>query len=490
MCSALVVSSAGATPSTAQTTTWAQFQGNEQRAGLAPEGTAEPPYAVAWDAAAGIGDPSQVAGIPSPILTDGLAIVVGRASVDAVDTSTGQRAWSVPRALGPSSPPALDGDLVLFLEGGGDDTDSGSSSPTSTAPSGSSSPTSATPSGSATPSPGAAASVSSLVAIDLRSQERMWSVPLSDVSRTGVLVVGQTAIVGADDGTVTAVDRAGEQLWSQHIGDQVLAPMAASGDQVYAAVRPASRGAASLVALHATDGSQAWRYEPGTSVLDLGAPSVVADAAGDTVYVVGSDASVRAVAATDGSQRWAVPVYAPTSGSPPAVSADAVYVTDGSGTVYAFDRATGQERWRFATNHGAVAAPILTAGSVIQAATDGTISAIGVQTGHQIWHATVADNAILGVAAALDLLVLAHTGTTPGLVALRADPQGATEDLTSPTTPDPVALLGGWLLVALPMTLVLIGLGRRLASRMGPPVLGAADDEPVDPWDAEIEDEP
>jgi hypothetical protein len=40
------------------------------------------------------------------------------------------------------------------------------------------------------------------------------------------------------------------------------------------------------------------------------------------------------------------------------------------------------------------------------------------------------------------------------------------------------------------MTLVLIGLGRRLASRMGPPVLGAADDEPVDPWDAEIEDEP
>jgi hypothetical protein len=89
---------------------------------------------VSWHAAAGIGDPTQVLGIPSPILTGDLAIVIGRESVDAIDATSGDMAWSVPRALGPSAPAAVEGDTLVFVEGGGEDT-AGSTSPTPTTPS-------------------------------------------------------------------------------------------------------------------------------------------------------------------------------------------------------------------------------------------------------------------------------------------------------------------------------------------------------------------
>ena len=59
----------------------------------------------------------------------------------------------------------------------------------------------------------------------------------------------RTVVVGADDGTVTAVDLDGQERWTQDVGDHVLAPMAATDDLVFASVRPESRGPATLVAL-------------------------------------------------------------------------------------------------------------------------------------------------------------------------------------------------------------------------------------------------
>ena len=150
--------------------------------------------------------------------------------------------------------------------------------------------------------------------------------PLSEVSHTGVLLLGQRAIVGTDDGQITAVDIAsGEQAWSVDVGDHVLAAMAGTDDLVLASVRPEAQGSASLVALHVNDGSEAWRFQPTGAVLDLGSPSV----GGDIVYVVASDGSLRAVAVADGAERWAARLYTPTAGSPPAVN-DTRRVRDGS----------------------------------------------------------------------------------------------------------------------------------------------------------------
>ena len=465
---------------------WAQYQANAARTGFAPTDTPEPPYAVSWNATAGIGDPTQVLGVPTPIVAGGLAIVVGRETVDAIDASTGESAWSVPRALGPSTPAAVVGDTLIFVEGGGEDS-TGSTSPTPPT----SSPTSTASGSAASVSPPAPTGVSSVVAMSLRSQKRTWTVPLSDVSHTGVLIAGGVAVVGADDGTVTALDLDGRERWTQDVGDHVLAPMAASDDLALMSVRPESQGSAVLVALQIDGGSEAWRYEPSGAVPDLGGPSVGTDATGETtVYLVGADASLRAVDATDGTQRWAAPLYSPTAGSPPAVTSDAVVLTDTFGTVYAFDRATGAERWRFATNRQSFTAPLVTSGSVIQPARDGTLSAIGLASGHEIWHGTIADGDVLGLAAGSGTIVASVTGTAPGIVGLAADPAGSTEDLTSPTTSDPGGLVVNWLVAAIPLTVAFLFAGRTLASKMGPALLGdAVDDDAVDPWEAETEDE-
>jgi outer membrane protein assembly factor BamB len=259
--------------------------------------------------------------------------------------------------------------------------------------------------------------------------------------------------------------------------------MAASEDLVVASVRPDSRGAPTLLALHVADGAEAWRYQPSGSVLDLGGPSVD----GDAVFVVASDASVRALSLVDGSQRWASTIYSPTAGAPPAVSADAVYVTDQSGTVYAFDAASGVERWRFATNHFTVAPPIATSSAVLQPANDGSITAIDRSSGHQIWSAAVTDAVVFGLAASGESIVASHTGSAPGLVGLSPDPSGTLQDLPSPTSADPAGLLLGWLLAAVPLVALFVWLGRLLERRMGPAELGEVSDDVVDPWEADLE---
>jgi glucose dehydrogenase len=184
-------------------------------------------------------------------------------------------------------------------------------------------------------------------------------------------------------------------------------------------------------------------------------------------------------------------LYTATSGSPPAVSADAVYVADQSGTVYAFDRSTGAEQWRFATNHGAVGAPVVTTTAVLQPTSDGAVAAIAPDSGHQIWEGSVADSAVFGLAATPDLVVAAHTGSTPGVAALQADPSGTLTDVASPTSADPAGLALGWLVAAVPLTAALVVLGRSWDRRLSEPLLAPTEDDdmPVDPWEADLEDD-
>lgn len=232
------------------------------------------------------------------------------------------------------------------------------------------------------------------------------------------------------------------------------------------------------------DGSEAWRYQPTGTVLDLGAPSV----AGELVYLVASDDSVRAIGVTDGTQRWASALYSPPVPSPPAVSGDGVFVTDVDGTVYAFDALTGVETWRFATNRKAIAAPIVAFDTVVQPANDGSIVAIDTTTGHQVWQGTVADAAVIGLAVTPELIVATHTGTAPGFVALQTDPGGVSEDITSPTTSDLSGLLLAWFAAALPIVAAMVLLGRSLEKRMGVPDLSTSAEDLVDPWEADLED--
>jgi outer membrane protein assembly factor BamB len=475
-----------AVPASAQVAaaTWPQFQGGPGRTGDALQAPA-PPYAVAWSQAAGIGDPSHFAGFPTPVLTDSLAIIVGREDVEAVNVTDGSQAWSIPRTLGPSSPAAVAGSTLLFLEGGGDESTSASASPS---PSGSAS-VSPSPSGQSkhsSPDPASTpTSGSRLVAVDLSTQQRIWTAQLGDISHTGVLVADDVVVAGADDGTVAAfaLDD-GSLRWSVDAGDRVGAPLAATSDLVISSVQPDTGGTPSVLATKLSDGSEAWRYEPPRSVTDVGGPSVGADA----VYLVASDATVRALSIADGTQRWAAPLYTTTPGSPPVVNGNGVFVTDQLGTTYALDPATGAELWRFAANRSVQGAPIATPSAVLQPATNGSIVAIDITSGHQIWETSVSDSIVFGLAATTDSVVASYTGTSPGLVALASQPGAATTDIPSPTTPAPGNLVLFWLLGSVPLVAALVLLGRWMDGRMGRAELETVDDV-VDPWETDLGDE-
>ncbi|NJC89107.1 MAG: hypothetical protein FIB02_11360 [Desulfuromonas sp.] len=112
-------------------------------------------------------------------------------------------------------------------------------------------------------------------------------------------------------------------------------------------------------------------------------------AAADTLYLAGWDGHLRAVA-PDGSQRWERDL-GETLDAAPAIAGEAVVVQGWDRTVYALDRATGAERWRFtyppslADDHrqgGLLAVGDL----VLVPAWNGTLCALDAATGALRWQ--------------------------------------------------------------------------------------------------------
>jgi hypothetical protein len=74
---------------------------------------------------------------------------------------------------------------------------------------------------------------------------------------------------------------------------------------------------------------------------------------------------------------------------------------------------------------------------------------------------------------------------------LQADPSGTLTDVASPTSADPAGLALGWLVAAVPLTAALVVLGRSWDRRLSEPLLAPTEDDdmPVDPWEADLEDD-
>jgi outer membrane protein assembly factor BamB len=83
-------------------------------------------------------------------------------------------------------------------------------------------------------------------------------------------------------------------------------------------------------------GRMQWRVAPVD--VGLGQPALGAD-----LVVVGGRASITALARSDGTERWTRPLAAPANSV--AVTGRTVLVGDDSGTLAAFDAATGRPRW-------------------------------------------------------------------------------------------------------------------------------------------------
>jgi outer membrane protein assembly factor BamB len=184
-----------------------------------------------------------------------------------------------------------------------------------------------------------------LYAVDAETGAEQWRFQTeADINTPPAVAAGTIYLVDKDDTVYALESETGEGQWqATHDGEELWrsAPVAVD-DRIYLG---SWRGA--VLALHADDGSRAWRQRPGPPDFRIGSPVAVADG---TVFAGGREGMLVALDATNGQIEWQVSTETYEL-SAPAIANGVVYVgsSGDSGTLFSFDAVTGNERWRVET---------------------------------------------------------------------------------------------------------------------------------------------
>jgi len=195
----------------------------------------------------------------------------------------------------------------------------------------------------------------------------------------------------------------------------------------------------------------------------------------------------------DGTQRWSRRVNATFDViAPPVVGGETVFVTDLIGHTRALDAATGEQRWDFAQNAPVFrSVPALVGANLLVPTLEGELGAIDAETGELVWLQPADGAPLRSLAATGDVLVAARGGGRSGLEAFEHDPDAVLVREASPTTLAASRMVGAIAIAAIPLLVIVLLLGRMLASRMGPAFPGDSapvsegEEHVVDPWEAE-----
>lgn len=185
-------------------------------------------------------------------------------------------------------------------------------------------------------------------AVDARSGQRVWRVPVKGKVRSTALSLGQMIIFGTWGGELHAVDRlTGKDLWVK----DMKAPITSTPTLIGPTLVVGSRGSA-LVGLNPQSGAVLWTLSFWGSWVES-----TAVAGDDGLGYVGSS-DLRRVTCfdpRDGRIVWRTDVYGAPWGRPlvterfvyDGASAIVPYMTRHAGGVVALDRRTGKLAWRF-----------------------------------------------------------------------------------------------------------------------------------------------
>lgn len=235
----------------------------------------------------------------------------------------------------------------------------------------------------------AAAQDGNLVRYDVKSGAQVWRIKTAQPLSAGVGSNGSLVVVGTAKGTVLAYDAAdGKPLWTADVSSEVLGPPAVSKDLVVvrtadnrsygldaangkrrwalqrtspALVARSAGGAVfagptvfagfpggKLIAINAGTGSPSWEATVSTPrgttelerISDVTSPPVVMDG---VVCAVAFQGRLSCFDAANGNPLWSRDV---SSAEGLAIDERFVFVTDDKGSVYAFDRGTGNNAWK------------------------------------------------------------------------------------------------------------------------------------------------
>ncbi len=254
-----------------------------------------------------------------------------------------------------------------------------------------------------------------------------WSFKTAGPVRASALIDSATIYIGSGDGDFYAIDReTGTERWRYRAGSPIHSSAAAYGDLIYFGDRSN--------VIHALDrrtGSERWRVETGSDRSfewghegwDYFNSSPVIS--GETVIIGSGDGYVYAFEAATGAERWRVETNGRVRGSP-AADDGGVFVGSADGVLYAIDLETGGVEWRFETEGASnsseefgfdrktiQSSPVLAAGVALFGSRDGKFYAVDLSSGEQRWRYDHSTPWVISSAAIHD--DLAVVGTSDGL---------------------------------------------------------------------------
>ncbi|MFJ9945183.1 outer membrane protein assembly factor BamB family protein [Streptomyces erythrochromogenes] len=217
----------------------------------------------------------------------------------------------------------------------------------------------------------------------------------------------------AERGTVvTATRGGGVQGWEASSGQKLWELTGAQSDFETPEAAPVLHEGtvyvwqdARLRALDARSGRESWSYPVGDAGSCGNVPVRVTPASDGNVYVA-AGTRVLSVDRASGRVRWhfeapavflAPPAFAPGA----AVTGGGVYLADYLGTVYALDAATGQDRWRIATESRQSSDPVLVVGGNVHLGAGSALYTLDAVTGTPKWR-FAAGGEITGLPAVAD----------------------------------------------------------------------------------------
>lgn len=253
-------------------------------------------------------------------------------------------------------------------------------------------------------------------------QEERWSAELDGTPR-GSFAVDSGRLFSTGGSYLYAFDAIdGAALWRRYIGSYVgFSPVVADGT-VFVTMWN-DEGRSTLFALDARDGSTEWRFEVDSQ--GLWPPTITervvftggaglesglfvldrSDGSQQTTFEETSQVTVSAFDAgslyvrnaeediaklTPNGVQWTYPADGHT---PPTASSGSVFCLDdttgGSPALVALDPADGSERWQFETADRLGQPQAVANGVVFAGGTDGTLYAVGADTGDEVWTAEI-----------------------------------------------------------------------------------------------------
>lgn len=246
----------------------------------------------------------------------------------------------------------------------------------------------------------------------------LWKKEVGQSIKGGVGIDDKRVFAGTDDGEMVALSQAtGEELWRQRVSTSVTsAPVASDGKIFFLTLD--SR----LYALNAETGATAWvNNNTPEALVIMGAATPTVD--GDRLYVGYSSGDVQALSIANGKVLWKdnLTVVGGRTELDLLQDIDAAIVTDGrpsqpsqnrkvfavnhQGRLVALSRDGGSRAWTH--DLSALHPPLVWNDRLFIADMDGTMRALGMEDGLELWRGDISDGLLTAPARLKDRIYIA-----------------------------------------------------------------------------------